>query len=79
MKHEITQSGALPFDLRVARINKGHSVRGLARESGTRENTIRRLERGLSVRPESAKPLADFFEVQVTDLMPLDPEKAAAA
>jgi predicted transcriptional regulator len=59
------------FDLERARINAGYSIRGLARELKTHEATIRRLEQGLPVRPRSAKPVADFFEVQVTDLMPL--------
>jgi helix-turn-helix protein len=59
------------FDLERARVNAGYSIRGLAREVKTHEATIRRLERGLPVRPRSAKPVADFFEVQVTDLMPL--------
>jgi ribosome-binding protein aMBF1 (putative translation factor) len=67
------------FDLTRARINKGHSIRGLARELHTHEQTIRRLEEGLPVRPESAKPVADYFEVQVTDLMPLDSDAKAAA
>jgi transcriptional regulator with XRE-family HTH domain len=59
------------FDLARARINKGHSIRGLARELGVSEPTIRRLEKGEPVRPESAKPVADYFEIQVTDLMPI--------
>jgi hypothetical protein len=62
----------MSFDLTRARINKGHSIRGLARELDTHEQTIRRLEQGLPVRPESAKPVADYFEVQVTDLMPVE-------
>lgn len=60
------------FDLVTARVNAGLSIRGLARKLNTHEQTIRRLEQGLPVRPESAKPVADFFDVLVTDLMPLD-------
>lgn len=62
------------FDLARERVNKGHSVRGLARKLKTHEQTIRRLEQGLPVRPESAKPVADYFGVQVTDLMPVEHE-----
>lgn len=67
----------MSFDLTTARINKGHSIRGLARALDTHEQTIRRLEQGLPVRPESAKPVADYFGVKVTDLMPLDEEAVA--
>jgi ribosome-binding protein aMBF1 (putative translation factor) len=64
------------FDLATARINRGHSIRGLARALSVHEHTIRRLEQGHAVRPESAKPIADYFEVKVTDLMPLEAEAA---
>jgi ribosome-binding protein aMBF1 (putative translation factor) len=73
---------ALLFDLERARVNAGYSIRGLARKLKIHEATIRRLEDRLPVRPESAKPVADFFGVQVTDLMPLDrdsPDTKAAA
>lgn len=63
---------SVEFDLERARINKGHSIRGLARELGVSEPTIRRIEKGEPVRPESAKPVADYFGVQVTDLMPIE-------
>jgi transcriptional regulator with XRE-family HTH domain len=66
------------FDLAQARVNAGYSIRGFAREVGISEQTLRRLEQGLSVRPEGAKPVADFFEIRVTDLMPADDSKAAA-
>ncbi len=67
------------FDLRRARINAGYSLRGLARKLGIHDATLRRLEAGEVVRPESAKPVADFFDVQVTDLLPVDPTKVEAA
>jgi ribosome-binding protein aMBF1 (putative translation factor) len=72
-----------PFDLERARVNAGYSIRGLARHLEIHEATVRRLEDRLPVRPESAKPVADFFDVKVTDLVPLDRDlsesKAAAA
>lgn len=64
------------FDLTTARINAGHSIRGLARTIGVAEPTLRRLEAGLPVRPESAKPVADYFEIQVTDLIPVERQPA---
>jgi ribosome-binding protein aMBF1 (putative translation factor) len=66
-----------PFDLERARVNAGYSIRGLARHLEIHEATLRRLERGLPVRPGSAKPIADYFNVQVTDLMPADSREAA--
>lgn len=60
------------FDLRSARINAGFSMKGLARELGVHEHAVRQLERGNRVRPATAKRVADFFEVQVTDLMPVE-------
>lgn len=63
-------------ELRQARINAGYGIRGLARHLDVHEQTIRRLEEGLPVRPENAKPVADFFGVQVTDLIPLEREAA---
>lgn len=65
------QNGDRPvaFDLTKARINAGHSVRSLARELDITPNTLSRLESGLSVHPATAKKIADYFGVQVTDLM----------
>jgi DNA-binding XRE family transcriptional regulator len=70
------------FSLRKARVNSGHSKRSLARELGIAYGTLIRLERGQPVHPANAKVVADFFGVQVTDLMPApapDDDKAAAA
>lgn len=68
----------MKFDLTHARINAGFSIRGFARQVGINEATLRRLEGGLAVRPESAKPVADYFGVKVTDLMPPAAERSAA-
>lgn len=72
----MTTRDHVPFDLTSARINAGYSIRGLARHLKVTEQTIRRLEQGLDVRPENAKPVADFFDVKVTDLMPIGPDQA---
>lgn len=61
------------FNLTMARINAGYSIKSLARELGVHEHAIRRLERGEGgVHPANAKLIADRFGVQVTDLMPLE-------
>lgn len=69
----------MSFDLRTARINAGLSIKGLARETKVNEHSIRALESGeRGVRPENAKKVADYFDVQVTDVMPVDPSEVAA-
>lgn len=55
-------------ELTAARLNQGHSIRGLAALIGVPETTIRRLEGGDGVSPRSAKKYADHFGIQVTDL-----------
>lgn len=67
------------INLRADRLNKGHSIRSLARELGVTEQAIRRLEEGERVHPATAKRIADYFGVQVTDLMPVEPPIREAA
>jgi transcriptional regulator with XRE-family HTH domain len=70
------------FNLTVARLNKGLSIRGLADKVGVAEQTVRRLESGESIHPANAKKIADEFEVQVSDLLPIadmQPPKRKAA
>lgn len=57
-------------ELRIVRINKGLSRRGLAREIQVPEQTLRRLESGQSISPRYAKRVADRFGLAVTDLLP---------
>ena len=63
------------FTLAAARVNRGHSIRSLADTLQLDRRTIQRLEDGLPVHPAKALKVADYFGVQVTDLMPV--EKAA--
>lgn len=58
------------FVLEHARLNRGLSRRQVADEIGISQMTYRRVEEGLPVHPASAKKIADYFGVQVTDLMP---------
>jgi transcriptional regulator with XRE-family HTH domain len=64
------------FNLREARINAGLTQRDLAEKAKVGLPTIQRLEDGLGARPGNAKRVADYFHVQVTDLMPLDRQTA---
>lgn len=61
----------------AARLNSGHSIRGLARRLGIHEQVVRRVESGEPIRPESAKLIADFYGVTVTELLGIDTEAAA--
>lgn len=64
-------------ELAAARLNAGFSRRGLAEHINVPEQTLRRLEGGERCSPAYAKRIADFFGVQVTDLMPLDEDVVA--
>jgi transcriptional regulator with XRE-family HTH domain len=64
------------FDLTTARLNAGYSIRGLAVHLGIGEQAVRRLEAGEPVHPATAKKVADFFGVRVTDLMPVNGDDA---
>ncbi len=60
------------FDLAAERANRGHSTNSLAIELGIHRASLAALERGESVHPATAKKIADYFEIKVTDLMPID-------
>jgi ribosome-binding protein aMBF1 (putative translation factor) len=59
-----------PFDLEVAMLNAGLSIRGLAAEIKVPEQSIRRVRDGEPVHPANAKKIADRFGVEVIDLKP---------
>lgn len=56
------------FNLRAERLNAGKSIRGLAKHLDVPEQSIRRLEAGFGINPETAKKIADYFGIKVTDL-----------
>ena len=56
------------FNVRYARLNLGKTQRELAADCGVALTTIQRLEAGLSASPRNAKKVADFFQINVTDL-----------
>jgi transcriptional regulator with XRE-family HTH domain len=59
------------FDVRAARVNAGLSQRALAEECGVSLTVVQRLENGATATPRNAKKVADYFQVQVTDLLPV--------
>lgn len=62
----------MTFDLKTARLNAGLAQRELAETCGVSRETIRRLEAGEGgAHPSNAKKVADYFGIQVTDLIPL--------
>lgn len=57
-------------DMRRARINRGVSIRGLAREIDVPEQSIRRVEGGGMISLPYAKKIADWHGVEVLDILP---------
>ena len=68
MQSEIGQQ----FSLSTARVNSGHTSRSLAVALDIDPRTLARLEEGKPIHPAKAKLVADYFGVQVTDLMPVE-------
>lgn len=66
-------------DLRAARINRGYSIRALARELDVPEQSVRRLEGGRGVSLSYAKKIADWHGVEVLDLLPIVESERSAA
>lgn len=67
---------AAGLTLRAARLNRGLTTREVAETLKLSRGTVVRAERGEGVYPATAKKLADFYDVQVTDLWPVE-ERAA--
>jgi len=63
-------------NLAAERLNRGLSLPKAAALIGVARGTLMRAERGEGVQAESAKRIADFYEVQVTDIWPVE-ERAA--
>lgn len=68
----------MTINLKQERLNRGLTVAGLAQEIGISPSALQRAEAGRSVHPANAKSIADYFEMKVTDIWPLDEEPAAA-
>jgi ribosome-binding protein aMBF1 (putative translation factor) len=66
------------INLAEERLNRGLSVRALAKEIKVNPQVVQRAEEGRSVHPASAKKIADFYGYRVTDIWPLD-EKAGVS
>lgn len=54
--------------IKAARLERGWSSSELAKRAGATNETVRRIERGCSTLPSTAKRLADVLEVPVTEL-----------
>jgi transcriptional regulator with XRE-family HTH domain len=60
-------------DLRRARINRGLSLAAAARQMRVSRDTLDRAERGdTRPRAETAFRIASFYDLQVTDVWPLE-------
>lgn len=64
------------MNVAAERMNRGLSVAQAAAAMGVARGTLKRLEDGEPVHPASAKKVADFYGVQVTDIMPLEGQAA---
>jgi transcriptional regulator with XRE-family HTH domain len=61
------------------RLNRGLSQAKFAKAIGIRPSVYGRLELGKSISPANALKVAQFFEMEVTELFPLEDPEAAAA
>jgi transcriptional regulator with XRE-family HTH domain len=66
-------------NLKAERLNRGLTTRQAAAAMGVTQAILMRAEDGLGVRPAHAKKIADYFEVRVTDIWPVDGEPKIAA
>ena len=67
----------MSVNLREERIRRGLTLPQFAKAAGVNYQIARRAERGLRVREDSAKLIADFLEVDVLDVLPDETEAAA--
>ena len=65
-------------DLVTARKNSGLSQREAAEQIGVSEDILSRAENGSHPHLRHAKLIADFYEVKVTDLWPVEQDWSAA-
>lgn len=69
------------MNIRAARMNRGLSTRAAAIAIGVARQTLEDAESGERIPlPATAKKIADFYDVKVTDIWPVDdPEPTRAA
>ena len=61
----------MSFDLRSARLNRGLTLRAAAAAADVDMHALWRAEKGGTPNPATAKLIADFYDVTVTDLWPV--------
>lgn len=57
--------------LEALRLDRGLSIRSAAKKIGIGPDVLNRAERGNMPRPDSAKKIADFYGLRVTDIWPI--------
>jgi len=70
--------GAAAVDLTELRLNRGLSQAAAARAAKVNKSVWGRAESGERVSPANALKIANFFDLQVTDIWPLESTEAAA-
>lgn len=67
------------MNLEAERLNRGLTAKDAAKKIGIPDHVLRYAERGGRPVPATAKLIADFYRVQVTDIWPVqEPAKDAA-
>jgi hypothetical protein len=64
---------------KAARLTRGLGVNDAADAMGVPPYVLRAAETGTRPRPENAKRIADFYDVLVTDIWPVENGNEAAA
>jgi transcriptional regulator with XRE-family HTH domain len=64
------------IDLRAERIRRGLTLPQLADAAGIPYTSARRVERGLRIREDTAKQLADYLGVDPIDVLPEEVQAA---
>ena len=65
------------MNLLAERLNRGLSLAEASAKMGLPFYVLRDAEKGTRPRPRSAKRIADFYEVRVTDIWPVEDRSAA--
>lgn len=69
-------TGPAKIDLRLERMNRGHSFRSLARACDVDKVAVKRAEEGLPISVTSAYAIATYLGLKVSEVWNLDGDQA---
>lgn len=58
--------------LKASRLDKGLNIPQAAKAIGVTTDILQRAENGAQPRPKAAKRIADFYELRVTEIWPVE-------